>query len=62
MQSQLELAKRRLFDRDGLDVSDIKLFPGSSRDATAESMAEQVCKALAQLEAGDYDLVEEFDD
>ena len=55
MLTQLEAAKNTLFDRDALDVADIKIHPGSSRDATAEQMAEQVNKIVAQLMAGDYD-------
>ena len=62
MGTQLELAKRRLFGADSLSVSNIKLFPGSDRDVTADQMAEQVNKALVQIEAGDYELVEEFAD
>lgn len=62
MGTQLELAKHRLFDADGLDVSNVKLFPGNSRDTTDDQIAEQINKAIAQIEAGDYDLVEQFDD
>jgi hypothetical protein len=32
----------------------IKLFPGSSRDASPEKVAEQVNKAIAQMEAADF--------
>lgn len=62
MGTQVELAKKRLFDVDSLRVGNIKLFPGGNRDATPEQMAEQVNKALSQIEAGDYDLVEDFQD
>lgn len=58
MASQLEATKRRLFTKAELDVSNIKLFPGSNRDATAEKVAEQVIRAIAQIEAGDFDKVE----
>lgn len=58
MQSQMELAKHRLFDHDALSVDDIKLFPGSNRDATREQVAEQINKALAQIEAGDYEVLD----
>lgn len=58
MQSQLESAKSRLFDKkDGLDAGNIKLFPGDNRDTTAEQMAEQINRALTQIEAGEYDEV-----
>jgi hypothetical protein len=58
----LEMAKRLLFDTDGLHAANLKLFPGSSRDATDDQIAEQINKAIAQIEAGDYDPVEQFED
>lgn len=54
MAQQLDLAKKRLFDVDALGVTNIKLFPGSSRDTTPEQFAEEINKALSQLEAGEY--------
>lgn len=57
MGQQLELAKKRLFDDDALAVSNIKLFPGSSRDTTADQFAEQINKSLSQIESGDFDEV-----
>jgi hypothetical protein len=51
---QLELAKKRLFDSDGLGVTNIKMFPGSSRDVTPEQIAEQINRALSQIETGDF--------
>ena len=57
MGQQLEVAKKRLFDKDSLAVTNIKMFPGSNRDATAEQFAEQINKSLSQIEAGDYDEV-----
>lgn len=57
MGQQLELAKKRLFDKDSLAVTNIKFFPGSSRDTTAEQFAEQINKALSQLESGDFEEV-----
>jgi hypothetical protein len=62
MKTQLELAKHRLFDPDALNAANIKLFPGSSRDATPEQFAEQINKALAQIEAGDFELIDNFED
>lgn len=61
MKTQLEAAKG-LFTDGSLQVMDIKLFPGTSRDATAEQMAEQVNRVIAQLDAGDYEVVAESDD
>ena len=62
MQTQTERAKQKLYSAGTLEVDNIKLFPGSSRDVTAEQMAEQINKALAQIEAGDYELVEQLPD
>lgn len=62
MANQLELAQNRLYGADGLAVSDFKMYPGTSRDVTKEQFAEQINKVLAQLEAGDYELVDEYDD
>ena len=62
MNSQLETAKARLFGEEGLRAADIKLYPGSSRDASPEMMAEQVNNVLAQLERGEYEVIESFDD
>jgi len=62
MGSQLEMAKYRLFDPEGLRATNIKLFPGSNRDATPEQAAEAVNKSLAQIETGDFEIIERFDD
>ncbi|PCI40337.1 MAG: hypothetical protein COB46_07055 [Rhodospirillaceae bacterium] len=62
MKTQIEVAQHRLFDQDALGADNVKLFPGSSRDASRELMAEQVNKALFQIETGDFELAENFDD
>lgn len=62
METNLELAKKQLFGNGSLSVSDVKLFPGSNRDATPDQMAEQVSKVIAQIESGEFELVEEFED
>jgi hypothetical protein len=58
MNSQVKLAQNRLFDADALAASNFKLFPGSSRETSAEQFAEQVNKAISQIEAGDFDLMD----
>lgn len=58
MTDQLEVAKHRLFDAAELRANNVKLFPGSNRDATKAQMAEQVTKAIAQIESGDFDRVD----
>ncbi|CUW39711.1 protein of unknown function [Magnetospirillum sp. XM-1] len=59
MGTNLEIAKNRLFGDGGLQVSNVKLFPGSNRDVTQEQIAEQVNKIIGQLDAGDYDVIED---
>lgn len=63
MSTQLELAKNRLFEKGGLHADNVKLFPGSIREASRERVAEQVNRSLSQIEAGDYEVVgDEADD
>ncbi len=59
MSTQIELATKHLFDVDALGATNIKLFPGSKRDISAEQFAVQINKALAQIEAGDFEVVSE---
>lgn len=49
----LEVLKNKLFDADAMNVSNVKLYPGGDREAAGEEMAEQLLKAIAQIEAGD---------
>lgn len=58
MTDQLEIAKHRLFDTAGLRATNVKLFPGSNRDTTKAQVAEQITKAIAQVEAGDFEEVD----
>lgn len=58
----LEAARMRLYGEGGLTVSDIGISPGSDRDATPDAIAGQIVRVLDQLERGDYELVESFDD
>lgn len=62
MNAQIALAKHRLFADGGLDAQNVKLFPGTSRDVTAEQLAEQFNKAISQMESGDFDNIDEIDD
>ena len=62
MATQLETAKHRLFDKGALNADNVKLYPGSDRDATPEQMAEQINKAIAQIDAGDYEIVDDDND
>lgn len=55
-------AKEKLFGEAGLRASNFKLFPGSSRDATAEQVAQEVVNSITRLEAGEIEVVENFED
>jgi len=61
MATQLEQAEAKLFGADGLAVSNFKLFPGTERQINPNKLAQQVNQVLAQLEEGDYELVEAED-
>lgn len=61
MQTQLEIAKHRLFDDDALKAQNVKLYPGSSRDTNSEQLSEQINMAIAQIETGDYEDISEED-
>ena len=52
----LATASKRLFDEDSLNASNIKMFPGSSRDTTAEDFSIQINRMISQIEAGDFDI------
>lgn len=60
MSKELDLAKSRLFDRDALAVTNIKLFPGSNRETTVEMFADQINRAISQLESGEFDEIDLF--
>jgi len=59
MGNQVQLASKRLFDAGALGVKNIKLFPGSSRDISAEQLAREINKVLSELSAGDFETNEE---
>lgn len=54
MGTQVQLAVNRIFSVDGLAASNIKFFPGASRDVSAEQMASEVNKIISSIEAGDF--------
>jgi hypothetical protein len=55
MGTQIKAAKHALFDEGGLDVGNIKLFPGSNRDVTPEDMAKEINKVIDQMLVGDFE-------
>lgn len=61
MNQQLEMAKGRLFNVDSLAVKNIKLFPGTNRDATVEQFAEEINRSLSQISTGDFTAIDSDD-
>lgn len=53
--TNIELAKRRLFDQSALDLSNFKIYPGTSRDVTPDKFAEEINKMLSQIDAEDFE-------
>lgn len=61
MVTQLQLATTRLFGAESLRAANFKIFPGNSRDATPEQIAEQINKAISQIETGDFEDINDAD-
>lgn len=55
MNTQLQLAKSALFGESGLGVSNIKMFPGSNREVTAEELAQQVAAVVGEILSGELE-------
>jgi hypothetical protein len=56
--SEIAFASKRLFDKESINVSNFKMFPGSSRDTTAEQFSSQINKVISQIESGDFEIIE----
>lgn len=56
--TQLEQAKALLFGVGSMEVKNIKLFPGSSRDTTAEEFAKQINNVITSMLNGDAEEVD----
>jgi hypothetical protein len=54
--------RERLYGETGLQATNFGITLGSSRDVTPAQIASEVNKALRQLENGDYEIVDDFDD
>ncbi|MNB71530.1 hypothetical protein D3C81_272990 [compost metagenome] len=55
-------AKEKLFGANGLRASNFKMFPGTSRETTAEQIATQLLGSIERIEAGELEVVEDFAD
>lgn len=54
MTTNMNQAQELLFGKDGLAVSNFKLFLGSNRDATPEQVAGEINRVLNDALAGDF--------
>jgi hypothetical protein len=61
MSAEMDVAKHRLFDNEGLRATNVKLYPGEKRDASAEQMAAELNKAIALINGGDYEDISDLD-
>lgn len=57
MSTQMQKAKEELFGEEGLQASNFKMFPGSSRDVSSDEVAAELNAAFARLKAGDFEVV-----
>jgi anthranilate/para-aminobenzoate synthase component I len=62
MSHHIQLAQKRLFDKGSSGLTNLKLFPGTSRDTTSEQFAEQINRVVSQIDAGDFSVVNVADD
>ena len=62
MDANLLAVSHHLFSEEGLNASNFKLFPGRSRDATAEQVAAEINASLTRIENGEFDIIEQFED
>jgi hypothetical protein len=50
MANNLKIAQELLFGAQGLGASNFKMFPGHSRDATADQVAAEIAAAIQEQE------------
>lgn len=56
MSTAMQRAQSQIFGE--LGATNVKLFPGNSRDATSEDVAAELLKGLAELASGEAENVE----
>jgi len=57
MNANLQKAKELLFGEQGMKVSNFKMFPGYSREASAEKVSAELVASLELLKAGKFTVV-----
>lgn len=55
MTTNIETARNLLFSESGLRASNFKLYPGTSREVTADQVAEEIVRSINTIAAGDYE-------
>ncbi len=55
MSTYVESAKELLFGVNGLRASNIKLYPGTSREVTADEAAAEIIKTIEAVIEGDFE-------
>ncbi len=55
--TQVQIAAAKLFGAGGLGVTNIGISRGSNPNVTAEQIAGEINRAIAQIEAGDFEEV-----
>lgn len=62
MTSDLEQVTNSLFPREGSSrIGNVKFYEGTSRDVTAEQLADQLVRANVQIETGTAVRIEDID-
>lgn len=56
--SPVEQASELLFGKDGIGASNFKLFLGSDRDATSDSVATEIKESLERVVSGQAEEIE----
>ena len=62
MGQELQKAKDLLFGPDGIGCTNIKIFPGSNREATTEQIAKAITESIQDVIDGNAEVVTDFDD
>lgn len=61
MNTNLQKAKELLFGEQGMKVANFKMFPGFSREASAEKVASELVASLERLKHGEFEIIADAD-
>jgi hypothetical protein len=57
--TNLKRAQATLFGNDGLRATNFKMFPGESRNSTADQIAAEIDAVIQRISDGDFDIVDD---